>query len=49
MTMKSAVSSFLIVLILSGCENKAEPVKDETKVAPQQQYEQGKIETHSTE
>ncbi len=47
--MKSLVSSFLIVLILSGCDNRAEPVEDETKVPPQQQYERGQIETHSTE
>ena len=47
--MKNVVGSFLIVLILSGCENKAEPVEEEIKAAPQQQYEHGKIETHSTE
>lgn len=48
--MRSVVSSLFVLLLLSGCEeNKAEPVEDEPVVTPQQQYEQGKIETHSTE
>jgi hypothetical protein len=47
--MRSAVSSFFVLLILSGCENRAEPVENEAKVVPQQQYERGRIETHSTE
>lgn len=49
MIIKNAVSSFLLVLILSGCENRAEPVEEETPNTPQEQYEQGHIETHSTE
>ena len=48
--MKNVVSSLFALFILSGCDNKAEPVvEEETQVAPQEQYEQGKIETHSTE
>ena len=49
MIIKNAVSSFFLLLILSGCENRAEPVDEETQVTPQEQYEQGHIETHSTE
>lgn len=51
MNMKNAVkSSLFIVLMLCGCDNKAEPVGDETlQPLPQEQYERGKIETHSTE
>jgi len=49
MIMKNLVSSCLIVLILSGCDNRAEPVEDEANITSQQQYEHGKIETHSTE
>ncbi|MGB5965239.1 MAG: hypothetical protein WBF77_08785 [Sulfurimonadaceae bacterium] len=47
--MKNVVSSLFVLLILSGCENRAEPVEEETQVAPQEQHEQGHIETHSTE
>jgi len=45
------VSSLFILLMLSGCDNKAEAVveEEETQVEPQEQYEQGHIETHSTE
>jgi len=51
MNMKNVVkSSLFIVLMLCGCDNKAEPVGDETlQPLPQEQYERGKIETHSTE
>ena len=49
MIMKSVVSSFFVLLVLSGCENRAEPVEEEAPSAPQQQYERGHIETHSTE
>ncbi len=49
MIIKNAVSSFFLLLILSGCDNKAEPVEEETPSTPQEQYEQGHIETHSTE
>lgn len=50
MTMKNVVSSLFFLLLLSGCENKAEPVLDDgTQSVPQEQHEQGKIETHSTE
>ena len=48
--MKSVVSSLFLLLALSGCDNKAEAVvEEETQVEPQEQYEQGHIETHSTE
>ena len=50
MIMKNVASSLFALFILSGCDNKAEPVvEEETQVAPQEQYEQGHIETHSTE
>ena len=48
--MKNVISSLFILLILSGCDNKAEAVvENEPQVEPQEQYEQGHIETHSTE
>lgn len=49
MIMKSVASSFFLVLLLSGCDHKAQPLDEENMTAPQEQYEQGKIETHSTE
>ena len=50
MSMKNVLSSLFILLILSGCDNKTEAVaEEEIQVEPQEQYEQGKIETHSTE
>jgi hypothetical protein len=36
-------------MMLSGCENKAEPVEEIPEEIPQQQYEKGHIDTHSTE
>ena len=48
--MKNVISSLFILLILSGCDNRAETIiEDEPQVEPQEQYEQGHIETHSTE
>ncbi|MCJ7765768.1 MAG: hypothetical protein MUP09_07490 [Thiovulaceae bacterium] len=47
--MKSVISSFFIVVLLSGCDNRAEPVEDEAVVAPQQQHERGQIDTHGTD
>lgn len=58
--MKSIASSLFVLLLLSGCDNRAEPIEDETQVVPQEhmdkkempplkQYERGRIETHSTE
>lgn len=48
--MKNVVSSLFVLYMLSGCDNKAEPiVEEERQTAPQEQYEQGHIETHSTE
>lgn len=48
--MKSVISSFFIVVFLSGCDNRAEPVEDEAVVAPQQQqHERGQIDTHGTD
>ncbi len=51
MIMKNVVSSLFLLLLLSGCENRTEPVEmeDETQMPPLEQYEQGHIETHSTE
>lgn len=50
MSMKNVISSLALLFILSGCDNKAEAVvEDEPQVEPQEQYEQGHIETHSTE
>ena len=50
MSMKNVISSLFLLLLLSGCDNKAKAiVEEELEVAPQEQYEQGKIETHSTE
>ena len=50
MSMKNVISSLFLLALLSGCDNKAEAVvEEELEVAPQEQYEQGKIETHSTE
>ena len=60
MIMKNIVSSLFVLLLLSGCDNRAEPIEDETQVVPQEhmdekempplkQYERGRIETHSTE
>ncbi len=50
MNMKNVISSLFLLALFSGCDNKAEAVvEDETPIAPQEQYEQGKIETHSTE
>ncbi len=49
--MKNLLSAVFILLVLSGCENKATAVDDEEINPPQHQedYAQGKIETHSTE
>jgi len=47
--MNSVVSSVLFLLILSGCDNKAQPVEEMPQEIPQQQYEKGHIDTHSTE
>ena len=50
MSMKNAISSLFLLALLSGCDNKAEAVvEEEIEVTPQEQYEQGHIETHSTE
>ena len=50
MSMKNVVSSLFALLILSGCDNKAEPVDESMDIQPkQEQYKQGKIDTHSTE
>lgn len=47
--MKSVISSVLFLLMLSGCDNKAQPVEETPEEIPQQQYEKGRIDTHSTE
>ncbi len=49
--MKNLLSAVFILLVLSGCENRATAVDEEEIKIPQQQedYTQGKIETHSTE
>lgn len=49
MIMKNIASSLLLLMLISGCENKAEPLEDDVQIAPQEQHEQGHIETHSTE
>lgn len=50
MSIKSVISSLFLLALFSGCENKAEAIsEEEVEVAPQEQYEKGKIETHSTE
>ena len=50
MSIKNVISSLSLLFILSGCDNKAEAIsEEEIEIAPQEQYEQGKIETHSTE
>jgi len=52
MSMKTAVktsSLALLLLLLTACETKAQKAEDEIIIEPQEQYEQGNIETHSTE
>ncbi len=50
MSMRNVTSSLFILLMLSGCDNRTEAVAEEKiQVEPQEQYEQGHIETHSTE
>ena len=50
MNMKNAAASLFTILLLTGCEQKAEKISDEQLQTPQQQqYEQGKIDTHGKE
>ena len=50
MSMKNVVSSLFVLLLLSSCDNKAEPVDESMDTQlKQEQYKQGKIDTHSTE
>jgi len=50
MSMKNVVSSLFALLILSGCDNKAEPVDESMDTQPkQEQYKQGKIDTHGSD
>ncbi len=50
MSMKNAVASLFVLLMLSACDNKAEPVDESINAQPQhEQYEQGKIDTHGSE
>ena len=50
MSIQNIASSLFILFMLCGCDNRAEPiVEEEEQIAPQEQYEQGHIETHSTQ
>ena len=50
MSMKNVVSSLFVLLVLSGCDNKAEPIDESMDIQPQQeQYKQGKIDTHGSD
>ena len=50
MSIKNVISSLFILLILSGCDNKAEQMDESMDTQTQQeQYKQGKIDTHGTE
>ena len=50
MSMQNIVSSLFVLLLLSGCDNKAEPIDESIDTKPQQeQYQQGNIDTHGTE
>jgi hypothetical protein len=39
----------VLLLMLSGCDNKAQPVEEVPEEIPQEKYEKGHIDTHSTE
>ena len=51
MNIKNTAASLFAILLLTGCEQKAEKISDEQLQVPQQQqqYKQGKIDTHGTE
>ena len=50
MSMKNVVASLFTLLLLTACDNKTEPVDESVDTQPQQeQYKQGKIDTHGSE
>jgi len=50
MNMTNAAASLLLLLTLTACQEKAQSIEDDQSIQPQeQQYEQGKIDTHGTD
>jgi len=49
MSIKNVVSSLFLLLLLTACENRAQPVEEEVDVQNQEQFQQGNIATHSEE
>ncbi len=50
MNITNAAASILLLLTLTACEEKAQSIEEDNTIQPQeQQYEQGKIDTHGTE
>ncbi len=50
MNITNAAANILLLLTLTACEEKAQSIEEDNTIQPQeQQYEQGKIDTHGTE
>ncbi len=50
MNITNAAASILLLLTLTACEEKAQSIEEDNTIQTQeQQYEQGKIDTHGTE
>ncbi len=50
MNITNVAASILLLLTITACQEKAQSIEEDNTIQPQQQqYEQGKIDTHGTE